>query len=322
VRENARHTVPVGDRRVAGRDYGPRDGRPVLFIAGAASGSSMSFATEHMLHDAGIRLLTMDRPGMGDSTTDPTRTLASTVRDYRRYVEHVVGAARLPVPVVANSQGSVFGLAAALGGWVSRLVLVSPADEVAFPAIRALLPSEAVQLSELASSDPRAAERILAGFDADKMERLVLDGSGPQDRTAYSSPAFLVMYRRALREGFADAGAGYVRDTLLAMQPWDLPLDDVRCRVDVLFGAQDTGHSPDQAATLTRRIAGARRELFPDAGGALLWTHAPDVLAHLSRRAPRRRRESGVQGAARTLGSGGLSRPADFRSASTAEGEP
>jgi pimeloyl-ACP methyl ester carboxylesterase len=182
---------------------------------------------------------------------------------------------------VANSQGSVFGLAAALDGWVARLVLVPPADEVAFPTIRALLPPDAVQLSELASTDPQAAERLLGGFDAERMEQMVLGGAGMQDRAVYTSPEFLAMYRRALREGFANGGAGYVRDTLIAMRPWGLPLGDTRCPVDVLFGEQDAGHSPDSAATLTRRIAGARRQLFPDAGGALLWSHAHDVLARV-----------------------------------------
>ncbi len=86
------------------------------------------------------------------------------------------------------------------------------------------------------------------------------------------------MYRRALAEGFAHNGAGYVRDTLIAMSPWNLPLEDVRCRVDILVGEQDTAHSPDLGSTLTSRIPGAHRRIVGDAGGALLWTRAQQVL--------------------------------------------
>jgi pimeloyl-ACP methyl ester carboxylesterase len=284
VIENARHLVAVGGRRLVGREYGPRDGRPVLFIAGAGSGSSMAFASDEALSAAGVRLLTMDRPGMGESTPDPERTLASTASDYRTYTEHVLKRADRPIPVVANSQGAVFGLACALDGWVSQLVLVSPADEVAFPQIRALMPTDAAGLSDLASTDPSAAARVLAGFDAQKLERMVLDSATASDRDVYTSPVFRETYRRALREGFAHAGIGYVHDTLIAMRPWGLPLGDIRSPVDVLFGEHDVGHSPDKGETLTRRIPDARRELLSDAGGALLWTHAQRVLAAAVRR--------------------------------------
>ncbi len=264
-------------RTLAGANFGPADGEPVLFIAGAATGRSMAFG-EDLLDTLGVRLLTMDRPGMGASDADPGRTLASTVDDYRELVSAALGDAEARVPVVANSQGGVFGLGAAVTGWASRLVLASPADELAYPAIRAMLPPEATGLADLAQQDPAAAAEVLAGFDAEAMEQMVLSGSGPEDRAFYAAPEFLKRYRSALAEGFAGAGAGYVRDTLIAMRAWNLPFDRIRVPVSVLFGAKDLTHSPDHGAVLASRIPGASRTVFEDAGGALLWTHARAVL--------------------------------------------
>lgn len=226
----------------------------------------------------GVRLLTMDRPGMGRSDHDPDRTVESTANDYRAFVTTVLGDTEARLPVVANSQGSVFGLQAAVSGWASRLVLVSPADEVAHPEIRAMLPREATQLPDLAKDDPHAAAEKLSGFNASHMEAMVLDGASEEDRRYYSEPEFLDMYRRALAEGFASSGSGYIRDTLIAMRPWNLQLDSIRCPVDILFGAKDSGHSPDGAETLSRRIPTAERQVIPDAGGALLWNHAATVI--------------------------------------------
>src|SRR5690606_36793939 len=200
-----------------------------------------------------LRLRTLGRPGMGGSDVHPERTLASTAADYRAFVTGVLGAG-VTLPVVANSQGSVFGLAAAAAGWVSRLVLVSPADEVAHPDVQAQVPEDAARLAQLAADDPDEAARILGAFTADAMAELPL-------------------YRRSLAEGFANDGAGYVRDTLIAMQPWPLRLGDVRCPVTILFGARDRSHSPDHGRTLADRIPDAVRQIVPDAGGALLWTH-------------------------------------------------
>ncbi|KKI18423.1 MULTISPECIES: alpha/beta fold hydrolase [unclassified Leucobacter] len=271
-------SVRTPDGRVlAGASFGPADGEPVLFIAGAATGRSMAFG-EDLLEALGVRLLTMDRPGMGASDADTGRTLASTVDDYREFVSAALGNADARVPVVANSQGGVFGLGAAAAGWATRLVLVSPADELAHPAIRAILPAEATGLADLAQQDPAAAAEVLAGFDAEAMEQMVLSGSGPEDRAFYAAPAFLERYRSALAEGFANEGAGYIRDTLIAMRAWNLPFDRIGVPVSVLFGAKDLTHSPDHGEVLASRIPGARRIVFADAGGALLWTHARAAL--------------------------------------------
>jgi len=264
-------------RALTGKSFGPVDGNPVLFVAGAGTGKSMRFG-EQMLDRAHVRLLTMDRPGMGGSDVHPERTLASTAADYRAFVTGVLGAG-VTLPVVANSQGSVFGLAAAAAGWVSRLVLVSPADEVAHPDVQAQVPEDAARLAQLAADDPDEAARILGAFTADAMAEMVLSSSDEADRRFYTSETFLPLYRRSLAEGFANDGAGYVRDTLIAMQPWPLRLGDVRCPVTILFGARDRSHSPDHGRTLADRIPDAVRQIVPDAGGALLWTHSEKVLA-------------------------------------------
>lgn len=263
-------------RMLSGLSFGPSNGDPVLFMAGAATGKSMHFGAD-LLRDMNVRLLTMDRPGMGASTFHSERTLASTADDYRSFVETVIGRSDT-LPVVANSQASVFGLAAAADGWASKLILVSPADELAHPQIHAMLPAEATQLSDLARASPREAERVLAMLTPGDMESMVLEGASEKDRTFYLGGSFLSLYRRALIEGFACNGRGYVRDTLIAMRPWGLRLSDIRTAVTIMFGAGDLGHSPDHGATLADRMTNVRREVLSEAGGALLWTHARRVF--------------------------------------------
>lgn len=105
-----------------------------------------------------------------------------------------------------------------------------------------MLQPEATGLADLAQQDPTAAAEMLSGFDAEAMEQMVLNSSGPEDRA------------------------------------WNLPFDRIRVPASVLFGAKDLTHSPDHGEVLASRIPGARRTVFEDAGGALLWTHARSVL--------------------------------------------
>lgn len=272
------HQVTSDDgRTLSGLSHGPEDGRPVLFIAGAATSKLMTFGSE-LLAPLNLRMLTMDRPGLGESTPDHDRTLVSTALDYRAFVSAVLGEPEGAVAVVANSQGAVFGLGLALAGGARSLTLVSPADEVAHPHIHAMLPPEATMLADLARTDAEEAATLLGAFSARAMEEMVMSGSAPEDVAFYRSEPFLSLYRSSLEEGFNNDGVGYVRDTLIAVQPWNVDLAAITCPVQILFGARDLTHSPDHGKTLTSRIPGAARKVFRDAGGALLWTHAQEVL--------------------------------------------
>lgn len=257
--------------------HGPEDGTPILFVAGAGTGKSMVFG-EDLLETRGVRLITMDRPGMGGSDPDPARTPASTADDYRAFVAAALSTTDPHIPIVANSQGALFGLAAAAQGWARTLVLASPADEVANPSVRELLPETARALPDLAQSDPDAARDLLSSFTPQAMRTMVLDGSDEQDRAVYTTPAFDTLYQTALAEGFAGDGGGYVADTMMATTRWPIDLAAITVPVTVLFGSRDRVHSPDHGALLTNRLPHARRSVIDEAGGALLWTHCDLVL--------------------------------------------
>lgn len=275
--ERELQTITADGRVLTGLSFGPAEGRPILFVAGAATGKSMVFGDD-LLDAMNLRIITMDRPGIGDSTPDPARTLESTAADYRTFVAAALAEKTAPVPVIANSQGAVFALKLASMGGAASLTLVSPADELAHPKIHAMLPPEATMLADLAQSAPEEAATILRDFSAQAMEKMVISGSNVEDAKFYQAEPFLSLYRRSLAEGFMNAGSGYIADTLIAMRAWQLDFDAISCPVQVLFGAGDLTHSPDHGETLASRIPGASRIVFSDAGGALLWTHAREVL--------------------------------------------
>ena len=68
------------------------------------------------------------------------------------------------------------------------------------------------------------------------------------------------------------------------MGRWPLALAEITIPVDLWYGAEDTGHSPDNGAFLATRIPGAHRHVVPEAGGSLLWTHAEPILVRLLER--------------------------------------
>jgi pimeloyl-ACP methyl ester carboxylesterase len=246
----------------------------VLLCPGAAISRSLGVSARAVAA-LGVRLISVDRPGLGASTPAPGRTLADFAADVGELVE-LRGLAR--PALIGNSQGAPFALACAAAGIARDLALVSASDEVAAPAVTDALSPHLRDLVDLLATDPDGATAVLRRFDADAMWDLVLTGAPPCDRAVYRTSSFEQAYRTALQEGFAQGPEGYVRDTLLAMSRWPIPLAHIGIPVDVWYGEEDASHSPDHGATLTGRIPGAHRHVVPGIGGAVLWTHARPIL--------------------------------------------
>lgn len=268
----------LSDGRTLGwAEWGPSDGTPVLLCPGAATSRWLGFGAG-AVEARGVRLVSVDRPGLGVSTPAPGRTFSDFAGDIRQLCE-LRGLGR--PAVVGNSQGAPFALACAQEGIASALAIVSGADEVAAPEFAPALAADLRGLVERAVCDPAGAEEFFAGFTAAAMWDMVMAGSPACDLAVYQEPGFAGAYRRALDEGFAQGAAGYARDTVLAMGRWPLALDRITVPVDIWYGERDTSHSPDNGALLATRVPGAEHRVVPGTGGALLWTHAEPVLAAL-----------------------------------------
>lgn len=251
----------------------------MLLCPGAATSRRLGFGTD-LVDALGVRLVSVDRPGLGASDPAPRRTLTDFAADIAELRQAVLGAA--PLTVVGHSAGGPFALACAAAGVATRVAVVAGADEFA-SSVRGL-PDDLRGLVDLAAADPAAAERAFAEFgSAEALWQLITRSSPEVDLAVYSSPGFAPVFRRAMAEGFAQGPAGYARDTLLTTSRWPFAVADVRTPVDLWYGELDTSpsHSPDHGSTLARRLPHARRHLVARAGGSLLWTHAEAILRSL-----------------------------------------
>jgi pimeloyl-ACP methyl ester carboxylesterase len=267
-------------RRMAWSEWGAANGAPVLFSPGAATSSLLGFAAD-AVERLGVRLISVDRPGLGGSDPAPDRTLLDTAQDIRALA--VALALERPA-IIGFSQGAPLALACAASDAVSAVAVDSGTDELAGPAMRALLPPEIGHLVDLAASDPPAAEAMFRGMMSPaSLKEMIRDRSPDVDRAVYLEPTFAATFAAALDEGFAQGPNGYARDTLLVMQPWPFDPSALRPPVHLWYGGIDASpfHSLDHGASLVRRIPGATRTVIDAAGGSLLWTHGTQILEAL-----------------------------------------
>src|SRR4029450_1364219 len=194
--------------------WGEPEGTPVLLV-GTSPGSPLLCPDLPATVAAGVRLVTVDRPGSGRSDPDPHPTMARWVADTSTLVDHL----RLErFGLVGWSGGGQFALAMA-AGLPERVTSVALAGTPA-PAHDDLgdwPPQEIRQLVGLVRKDPQGAVDGIAaanqGYPADPQLPLQLWGA-PGDQAVGNLPqvaeAMAVMLREGARQGVAGPVFGKV----------------------------------------------------------------------------------------------------------------
>jgi pimeloyl-ACP methyl ester carboxylesterase len=257
------------DRKLAWSEWGPEDGIPVLFCTGAGMSSSLGLGATH-LPALGLKLLAIDRPGLGLSDPHPNKTLSSWVDDVRELI-HIRNLH--PVLAVGFSQGAPFAFALAEAGLVEAIAIVSGQDELSHPSIKPLLHADVAQMIAAVEQDAAAFEQRFSQIATwDGFWQLIINMSAERDRTLYLSDSFTQAYQRCLQEGFSQGAGGYARDLVNAMSAWSFSLENIRVPVDLWYGGLDTSpvHSPDFGVTLAARLPQATHILDPNEGGSIL----------------------------------------------------
>jgi pimeloyl-ACP methyl ester carboxylesterase len=269
-----------GDRKLAWVEWGPEDGIPVLFCTGAGMSSSLGFGATH-LPALGLRLMAIDRPGLGLSDSHPNKTLSSWVDDVRELI-HVRNLH--PALAVGFSQGAPFAFALAEAGLVEAIAIVSGQDELSHPSIKPLLHPDVAQMIAMVEQDAAAFEQHFSQIATwEGLWQLIINMSAERDRSLYLHDSFSQAYQRCLQEGFSQGAGGYSRDLVNAMSTWPFALEDITIPVDLWYGGLDTSpvHSPDFGVTLAARLPQANHILDPDEGGSILWTRSHEILSRL-----------------------------------------
>lgn len=267
-------------RKLAWSEWGPVDGLPILFCSGAGMSGWLGFGTSY-LPKLGLKLIAIDRPGLGLSTPHPNKTLSSWVDDTQEFIQ----AHHLhDVLAVGFSQGAPFAFALAERSLVKAIAIVSGQDELSNPSLQPLLHPDVARMIAAVQQDAVEFERQFAQMaTADGLWQLIMSMSAECDRHLYQSHMFAQAYQQALQQGFSQGAYGYARDLVNALSPWPIELENINIPVDLWYGALDksTVHSPDFGATLASRLPKVSHIIDDEQGGSILWTRARDILVKL-----------------------------------------
>lgn len=267
-------------RRLAWYEWGSVDGLPVLFCTGAGMSGWLGFGA-NILPELGLKLIAIDRPGLGLSEPHPDKTLSSWVDD----IQELIHANHFQdVLAVGFSQGAPFAFALAGRNLLKAIAIVSGQDDLTHPLVRPLVHPDVEKIIAAVQQDAVEFEQNFAQMvTPEGLWQLIINMSAECDRLLYESEIFREAFQQALKQGFAQGPQGYVRDFVNALSSWPVALENITIPVDLWYGGLDTStvHSPDFGITLALRLPNASHNLDPKAGGSILWTRAKDILIKL-----------------------------------------
>ena len=282
--------VELGGRTWAIREAGDPSGRPLVYFHGTPSCRLEPAFADATCADLGVRLVSFDRPGYGESTSQPFG-LVSIANATAAVADHL-GIGRFAT--LGQSGGGPFSLAAAavLGDRVTRAGVAAGAVPFQMvPGAGDLLDENDTAAVALLPDRDAAAARFARGFEpfrgmlagpAAQVEAGLRARSIPHDqrvldRSGGAARAVAVALQASLAHG--TTGAGW--DNVAWVGPWDIDLDAVRRPVHLWYGGADVRLPPGAGPWLADHLPDATLHLHQDGGHLGVIEHLDEVLETL-----------------------------------------
>ncbi|MBE3566771.1 MAG: alpha/beta hydrolase [Thermogemmatispora sp.] len=267
-------TVQLRDgRRVGLAMIGPEDGFPIIHCHGSGSSRLEATLLAVQAEQAGVRLIALDRPGVGLSDPKPSYRLLDWPDDVAEVADHL-GIKRFAVE--GFSAGGPYALACAARipqrltacGLIST---VAPPDLIrkAGPLWMRIIWGAGARLPHLLLSYARLVQRM-TGTNAASIEKylaLYAKQLDPADQQLLSNPEIRQHLAQAMAESFRQGAAGNLAAVRAEVQPWGFSVEQVACeRLHLWHGEQDRVMPIAPARLLAQLLPHCVATFYPETG--------------------------------------------------------
>jgi pimeloyl-ACP methyl ester carboxylesterase len=273
-------------RMLAVEDAGDRSGPPVLVHVGSPSSRHLYGRTVADATARGLRLISYDRPGYGESTPHPGRTTADCASDVRAICA-ALGIERLATWGLSGGGPHALACAALLPD------LVVAAASLCSPA-----PYDAEGLDWLAGMGPGAEEDVRVMFGdrdvaravfTEEREQLLAVSPAELARTwQKTSPdadlAILTDEAICVQQALSAGIEGFYSDNWAQLIGWGFDVAEIAVPVLLLHGRLDKSVPFGHGQWLAGHIPGVEARFYDNEGHGLRDNHIGEVHAWLAER--------------------------------------
>jgi pimeloyl-ACP methyl ester carboxylesterase len=280
-------TIRLADGRLLGyREFGNPDGHPVCLFHGIPGSRCGAELVTDLAGQRGLRVIGIDRPGIGLSTFQPNRRFLDWPSDVETLAD-ALGLERFGV--VGNSGGSAYvaACAARLPARLTFCGIISGMGPLDSPDGLQTMPLSRVDrlLVGVAQRSPRlacfSAAPILAHrIDPDRpgvLERMRRE-MAPADAKLLDQPRIVKTLFRDAAEALKQGKRGVAWDLLLYTRPWGFRLDEIKAPVHLWHGEADITVPPHFGRVIAATIPGCRATYWPEEGHLMMISRAGQIM--------------------------------------------
>ena len=276
----------LADGRTLGfDDIGDARGPVVFYLHGFGSSRVVRHPDDHVASELGIRLIAVDRPGIGLSTGAPGRRLLDWPADVEQLAD------RLGIDTFGMLGWSGGGPYALACGWslpdrVDRIGLISAAAPLT-PGADYMLRRHRVA-SRAADNAPWMIRLAMwqwsRGQRADPERHLdrAIEGMIEADRLVLEDPRLRQMMIANADELYRQGGRGLYDEALIMARPWGFPIAGVQTPVRLWHGELDTTVPVAMGRFLASTLPNADATFYPAEAHHLVYDRWREILAHFA----------------------------------------
>ena len=279
-----------GGRQLEIGTIGPSDGRTVVFHHGSPGTASLIQMLGDLVDEFGLYVVSVSRPGYGDSTRVEGRVVASAVADVHAVLD---GLGRDRYVAVGWSGGGPHAIAcAALGAprctaaW--SLAGVAPMD-VDFDWTQGMGPEnlEEFALARVGGPAYEAAMAQAGAAFGDATPATVVSLFGgllsEVDQRALEPESTRAMMAASMRGAFRTGWRGFFDDDRAMFEPWGFDLGAIKVPVAVWYGGEDLMVPASHGRWLAEHVAMATPTYFAaDGHVSLVTAHARELASAIA----------------------------------------
>jgi pimeloyl-ACP methyl ester carboxylesterase len=278
-------------RELAVQEWGDPAGRPVFYLHGTPGSRLERCVDSSALDRLGVRLITYDRPGYGESTPRPDRTVADAAGDTAA-VADALAVRSFGVYGASGGGPHALACAALLGDRVDRvgcLAAVAPYGPGGLAGADWMAGMTPLNVDEFGAA--LAGRAALEAFLKQPVETIRADPGGlvelllaelpAADAAVLGRPDVAAMFAESSAESVRVTADGWLDDDLAFTRPWGFDPADIDLPVLVWHGDLDVLVPVGHSELLAGDIPGATFDRDPDAGHLGAIDAHPKVLSWL-----------------------------------------
>jgi pimeloyl-ACP methyl ester carboxylesterase len=272
------------DRTLSVEDAGDPNGRPVLVHVGTPNSRHLYGRAVADAAARGLRLISYDRPGYGESTPQPGRSMADAAGDARTICA-ALGIDRLVMWGFSGGGPPLLACAALLPDLVvAAACLASPApyDAKGLDWCAGQSPDAPEEINLMFTD--RAASRALFEAERDKMLAATTAELAQQMNPAPSDgdQAFLLNEALCIQQAYEPGIEGFWDDSYAEVTPWGFDLARISVPVLLMHGVLDSSVPVGHGRWLAEHIPGVEAKLLArDGHTSVRENHIGEVHAWL-----------------------------------------